>query len=235
MKRFLATLRCDLTIQFRNGFFAVSALLAVIWIVLLRQVPFGDVDIGTLIPPVLVQHLLVTTFYFVGGLVLLEKGEGTLAGLVVTPLHDAEYLLAKVVSLTLLTVLESLLIIVAVYGTRFQLLPLLGGMLLLGSFYTLCGFVAIARYDSINEYLLPSVAVVSLLMLPLAGYFGMWNSPLLYAHPVQPMLTLMRAAFVPATAWEIAYGIVGSLGWVTASFVLAQRRFHRFVVRPAGG
>lgn len=235
MKRLLATLRCDFTIQFRNGFFYVGTLLTVIWIALLRQVPFGDVDVGTLIPAMLVQHLLVTTFYFVGGLALLEKSEGTLAGLVVTPLHSAEYLLAKVLSLTLLAVTESMLIILAVYGARFWLLPLLGGMLLLGSFYTLYGFVAVARYDSLNEYLLPSIIVVALLMLPLAGYFGIWDSPLLYAHPVQPMLTLLHAAFVPATPWEIAYGIVGALGWLAASFALAQQQFHRFVVRPAGG
>lgn len=236
MTRLLSSLRWDVAIQFRNGFYYVSAFFILIWVGLLSQLPDDPrIDYGLIIPGFMVLNLIITTYYFIGALVLLEKGEGTLAGLVVTPLRDIEYLAAKLLSLALLALLESILIVVLVYGFNFKPLPLLAGMLLLGGFYTMIGFVTIARYDSINEYLLPSGVMVLLLILPLIDYFGLWKSAIFYLHPVQPALVLMRAAFVAVEPREIAYGVLGSLFWLGLSFAWAHRIFHRFVVRSAGG
>ena len=48
--------------------------------------------------------MLLATFVFLAGLLLIEKGQGTLEGLIVTPLRSSEYLLAKILSLTVLAV-----------------------------------------------------------------------------------------------------------------------------------
>ena len=45
-------------------------------------------------------NLVIGTFYFMGGLVLLEKDEGSLEARVTTPLKPTEYLSAKVLTLT---------------------------------------------------------------------------------------------------------------------------------------
>jgi fluoroquinolone transport system permease protein len=232
-RRLAATLRWNVVLQFRHGFYYVSAAFILVRVALLRQLP-GDAHMSLLVPGLMVNNLIITTFYFVGALVLLEKGEGTLAGLVVTPLRDTEYFLGKVFSLTLLGVGESLTIVLLTDGTRFNLLLLVGGMALLCGFYTLAGFVAVARFDSLNEYLLPSVLIVMALWLPLLDHFGLVHSPLFYLHPVQPALVLMRAAFAPAQPWEIVYGVAGSLFWLGLSLLLARRSFARFVVRAAG-
>lgn len=235
MKRLLSTFRWDVLIQFRHGFYYVSIFFVLVFAVLLRQLPHdGRVSFAILIPAFMVLNLLVTTFYFIGALVLLEKGEGTLAGVVVTPLRDAEYLLAKILSLLLLAMLESLLIVALSYGFDFQVLPLLVGMSLLGALYTLLGFIAIARYDSINEYLLPAGVMVALLLLPVIDETGLWHNWLFYLHPVQPALVLMRSAFAPIAPWEMIYGVLGSLFWVGLSFVWARRIFLHFVVRTVG-
>jgi fluoroquinolone transport system permease protein len=235
MKRLLSTVRWDVLIQFRQGFYYVSVFFVLVCAVLLRQLPHdGRVNFGIVIPAFMVLNLLVTTFYFIGALVLLEKGEGTLAGLIVTPLRDVEYLLSKILSLLLLALLESLLIVVLSYGFAFQVVPLLAGMILLGALYTLLGFIAIARYDSINEYLLPAGVMVALLTLPLIDQTGLWHSWLFYLHPVQPALVLMSSAFAPLAPWESIYAVLGSLFWVGLSFVLARHIFLRFVVRSAG-
>lgn len=236
MRRMLSALRWDVVLQFRNGFYYVGALFVLLWVGLLRQMMNDAPFVGSLAAPVfLMLNMLITTFYFVGGLVLLEKGEGVLDGLVVTPLRGWEYLAAKAVSLTFLAMLESILIVGLTVGATFQPLPLLAGMALLGGLYVLLGFVAIARYDSINEYLLPSGVLVALLVLPLAGYVGLWQSTLFYLHPVQPALVLIRAAFVPVASWEIVYGAAGAALWLALSYVWARRAFCRFIVRTAGG
>jgi fluoroquinolone transport system permease protein len=235
MMRLFSTFRWDMTLQFRNGLYYVSGFIILLMVPLLRLLPHDDgVDYRLVLPALVLVNLIITTFYYMGGLVLLEKAEGTLAGLVVTPLRDAEYLIAKIASLALLGVIESLIIVVLVYGVHVNLLPLVVGAFTLGACFTLLGFIAIARYDTLNTYLLPSIVLVLLLILPLIDHFGLWQSPIFYLHPVQPMLVLMRAVRGGAAGWEVGYGLLGSSLWFAVSFTWARRQFHQFVVRTAG-
>jgi fluoroquinolone transport system permease protein len=235
MNRLLSTLRWDMVIQYRHGFYFASAFFVVVWVALLSQLPpDSGLDLARLIPALMLLNLIITTFYYMGALVLLEKADGALVGMVVSPLRDYEYLAAKTGSLTLLGLAESLLIVVAVARSPLNWGFLVGGATLLGCFYTLIGFVAIVGYDSINEYLMPSVPFVILLILPVIDHLGLWQSPLFYLHPVQPMLVLMRGAFAALEPWEVVYGSVGSLAWLGIALYSAQRRFDHFVVRTAG-
>ena len=169
------------------------------------------------------------------GLVLLEKVEGTLTGLVVTPLRDVEYLGVKVLALAALALAENLLVTALGFGTAFDPLPLILGLLSMSVVFALLGFVAVVRYDAINEFLLPSVVANLLLSLPLIDHYGLWRSPIWLVHPIQPALVLQRAAFGGGSAVEIAYGVVGSVIWGGIALFLARRAFRRFVVRAAGG
>jgi fluoroquinolone transport system permease protein len=233
MRRVLHTIRWDIVRQYRSGFYAVSLLLIPIVVGMLRWAGAGE-QAAVVLPPLLVMMLLVTTFYFAGAILLLEKGEGTLAGLVVSPLRTGEYLLARTASLSLLAIVESLVIVVAGFGTAVNPLALLPGMVLLCAFYSLAGTAVITRYDTINEYLLPSVVFVILLMLPMLPYVGILESPLFLLHPVQPSIVLMRAAVLPAATPEIAYGVLGGAAWAGIAFVVARKSFGVFVVRSAG-
>ncbi len=234
MTRLLSTFRCDVTIQFRSGFYYASAFFVVVWAALLSLPEKGAVDFGLLIPAFMLLNLAVMAFYFMGALVLLEKSQGTLAGLVVTPLRKEEYLLSKIGSLALMGLIENLVLTALVNGLDFNLPLFVVGLLLLAAFCVLLGFIAIARYDSINEFLLPSVVMVSALMLPLIDYLGLWHSPLFYLHPAYPPLLLMRAAFGSGDMWQLLYGLMGSLFWAMMAFVLAKRMFNHFIVRSVG-
>jgi hypothetical protein len=64
--------------------------------------------------------------------------------------------------------------------------------------------------------------------------FG-WDSPLLYLHPLGGPMLLLRAAFVPAELWQLAYGTLASALWLGAGAWLCQRSFQRFMIGRAGG
>ena len=230
MTRLIATVQWDIVRQFRSGFYYASAFFVLVWAAVFVPIPEGVLDLGLLLPVLLLGNLAVVGFYYVGALVLLEKSEGSLSGIVVSPLRDSEYLLGKVISLSGLAILESGLLVALIYGVGRRPLLLLSGMLLLSGLYVLVGFMAIIRYDSINEFLLPSMLMVTVLMAPAVDYFGLWPSPLFYLHPVQPMLLLMRGAFAPVPAWQVVYGFVGSAVWLAVGFVLARQVFRRFVI-----
>ncbi|HEX6904673.1 MAG TPA: ABC transporter permease [Thermoanaerobaculia bacterium] len=237
MTRLLATLRRDVTSQVRYGLYAVSVFIVLVWGVLLGLLPgAAEIDVAVIVPAFLAGNLLATTFYFMAGLVLLEKDEGTLSALVATPLRDSEYLLSKLITLTALAVVESLLVVALLFGKGFRWDLLIAGTALLGALYVLAGFLAVVRYDSINEWLFPSAVVVTALLIPLLPHFGLTRHGF-YLHPATPAFLLLRAACDPASVkgWEIVYGLLGSLFWLGMGFVWARRSFDRFIVRSAGG
>ncbi len=231
MNRWGAVLRLDVRLQFCYGFFYAGVFVAVIWLAILRLIPTESLK--TVLPAFLLGQAL-TTFYFVAGLVSLEKSEGTLEALIVTPVGSGEYLASKVVTLTFLSVAEGLVIVFATYGFGADLLLLAPAMILLSIFYTLVGFVVISRYDSITEYLLPSVPYTLVLNLPLIDYFELWPHAVWYLIPTQAPLLLMKAAFQPIENWQMVYAVSYSLLTVAIGYRWAVKTFHRFVVRSIG-
>ena len=232
MSRLAATIRFDAKLQLRYGFYYAGAFVAIVWLLVLGQL--SSTAVAFILPPLLLENLLITTFYFIAGLVLLEKGEGTLEGLVVTPLRTGEYLTSKMVTLTFLATAENLIIVVAAHGLDFDPFLLTGGMVVLSLFYTLFGFVVIARYDSVTEYLLPSGLYTLVLTLPLIDYFGLWTHWIWYLLPTQAPLLLMKGAFEPVPTWQIIYGLGYSLVAVAITYWWAEKTFHRFVIRREG-
>ncbi|MFQ5639405.1 MAG: ABC transporter permease [bacterium] len=206
--------------------------MAVVTILIFRQ--FQGIDFGWLFPPILLSNLLIGTFYFFGGLVLLEKKEGTLEAQVVTPLRRWEYLASKVITLTLLSLVESLLVIFLIYGAEFKVIPMVLGISFAAMIYSLLGFIIVARYDSINEYLFPSFLYTLPIFLVFLDYFGLWKSWLFYLHPFQAPLLLMQFAFNPVEGWQVAYGLLYSAFWAGVVFVWSHGVFYRFIIKKEG-
>lgn len=228
MMRLKTAVRWEMRLQFRNGFYYAAAFIAVMMTIVLWQLPRAELP--TILPVFVLGNMTVGTFYFMAGLVLLEKGDGVLEGLVVTPLRESEYLAAKVASLTLLTLVENMLIVTAVYGFNYNLVLLVAGLGLMAGFNVLFGFIAVARYDSINRFLLPSVLMTMILTIPLLDYLGLWTSPLIYLHPGQAMLLLLKGAFQPIAAWQTMYAILYGALWLGLLFKASLRIFYRFII-----
>jgi fluoroquinolone transport system permease protein len=231
-RRLSATVRQDVVLQFRNGFYYAAAFIVVLYGLLLTQLP--EPYRGRLLPILVLSNLVISTFYFIAGLVLLEKKEGTLEPQIVTPLRKWEYLVAKVISLAGLALVENLLIVGLATGFRFGVLSMAVGTLLAAALYILLGFIAVARYDSINEYLFPSFLYAAFFVLPVLNYLGITPNGLFYLHPLQAPLVLMQAAFQPIQPWQWIYGVLYAGVWIGLVFAASQRAFHRFVVLKEG-
>lgn len=232
MRRLLATVRCDVTLQLRHGFYYATAFVLIVCVALLSRIP--TLDLNWLLPTLVLGNLLLNTFYFISGLILLEKGEGTLEAQVVTPLRTWEYLASKISTLTLLSLVENLVIVMLLAGLGFNPLPLAMSIVLTAALYCLAGIVAVVRYASINEYLMPSVLYTSLLSAPLLPYLVQWDSWLLYLHPLQATLLLAQGAFQPLARWQMVYGVLYSALWIGLLAYWARRAFQRFIITGAG-
>lgn len=223
MSRILAAFVNDVRLQVRYGLYVVSAVMVLVWGALLgtaaRAVPLST---AMLLPPLVVLNLLVTTFYFMAALVLFEKAEGVLPAIVVTPLSGTAYLLSKALSLTFLATLETLLI-AAVLFDDVPWTRTIAASLLLGIIYAGAGFVAVARYGSINEFLMPSTFVVLALLLPLLAHLGVVPRWTMLLHPVDGPMRLIAEPGADAIALALA--------WCAIALAAARMAFVRFVVR----
>jgi fluoroquinolone transport system permease protein len=232
MIRLLATIRCDVRIQIRNGFYYAAGFVALYWMLLLLW-PSHE-ELVWILPVLIFTNLMINTFYFFSGLVLLEKREGTLEAQIVTPLRTWEYLGSKLVTLSALGLLENLIITLIAYGTDFRILPLIAGMVLVAVIYCLVGFAFVARYDSINEFLMPSMLAFAFFVIPLMPYFGFLEGWWHLLHPMTGPLLLMKAAFQPISRWELVYGFVYPLIWFVPIFAWSRHAFYRFIIAREG-
>lgn len=234
MTRLLATLWLDCQLQIRNRFYLLSGIFAGIMILLMRYFLSPEI-LAQAIPALFLVTIAGTTYLFAGGLILFERGEGTLQGLTVTPLRPWEYLLSKVISLSLLALVESLLITGLGYGWNLNLGSLCSGILVMGILYSLICFIVVFRYSSVIDFLMPSLILNLILQLPMLDYFQLWDTPLLMLLPTQGPLLLMKAAFVPLDPVDLVYAVGISAISIIITSLWSYRCFDRFVRMGEGG
>jgi fluoroquinolone transport system permease protein len=216
----------------RNGFYYAAALVAGFSALVLSRFPPDYLTVW--MPVFVLSNILINTFYFMAGLVLLEKAEGTLMAQSVTPLRSWEYLVSKMITLTVLSTVESLVIVVFGYGAAFSPVPFIFGVIFAAVFFVFTGFLLVIRYDSVNEFLFPSFLFIWLFVPPFLSYFGLLESALIYLHPVQGPLLLMQAAFGKIDDWQTVYSISFSIPAMVAALALSQRAMRRFVIAAEG-
>lgn len=229
MSRFAALMRADVRLQVRYGLYGVSLLMVLIWGASLTGLGASALPPSALVPPLVAVNLIITTFYFIAALVLFEKNEGVLSAMVVTPVSALDYLLSKVLSLTGLAAAETLLIVAIVFGAEVEWPLLLVGTCLLAALYALAGFLVIVRLRTFNQFLMPSVFFVIVLLLPLLEYLPVAGTGLLWLHPAYPALALIRGAsgLPPAGLTEL----VASIGWCSLALWWSCLEFSRHLVR----
>jgi fluoroquinolone transport system permease protein len=225
-------------VQARNGFYWASAFLIVMIGALLLSLPENArANSAVWVPAILTINLQITTFFFVAGLLLLERDEGTLTALAVSPLSATGYLAIRTCTLTGLAAAETLAIVWIGFGTGGSWLFILAGTGALGVIYTGFGAAIAARYESVNALLLPASAFVALLLLPLLPHFGLAPRWPFIVHPLEPPISLLRAAYNAIDRTEIAFGIVGSFAWSAVAFVWGRNRVRALMqnTRASGG
>lgn len=229
-----AVIKYDVKFQFRHGFYYVYIIVTLSYIAFLNLLPPGLRSPAAVL--VVFTDPCVLGFFFIGGIVLFEKGQGVFQNLFVTPFRLHDYLVSKTLSLSLLSISSAYAILLFTFGFNFNPFLLFIGVTLSSILFTLIGLTLAVRVNTLNQYLIASILYVLPLMLPLLDFLGLVHSPLFYLLPAKPSLILIGGAVTGGTeAGEVVYAVLALTGWILIAYTWAYRWFCRYVINRIGG
>lgn len=230
MNRLLATMQLDLRLQVRYKVYliVIGAALAISAALSSALTP-GQLQF--FMPILILAGVSMTTVFLVGFLVLLERNEGTLDVVLVTPLRPNEYLASKLITLTSLALLESAIFAVVAYGLGFSAGWLILSVVMRGAMGVAVGVWVGVRYRSITRFLFPAIIASLAFDIPVLWYLELWPTPLFYLWPSMPPLLLAKAAFLGVDGFQIIYAVVYGLLIVGITLYGASQAIDRYVVR----
>jgi len=215
MRRLFALFIADARFQWRYGFYGVYAALSVLYAIIVRLVPEAWRAGARALT--LYSDPAALGFFFIGAIVLFEKGERVLSAVAVSPVLPGEYALSKLLSLACVSVASALAIQLAGGGS---LTPTFFAGVFFGScFCTALGLTIAATTPSVNAFFVRSipVGVLALAIGPVTwlGYLPSWLS----WNPGSLMLSLIEPLGKPRP-WAVA----GLLAWLVPAYALAASR-----------
>lgn len=203
--RFFYTLKNDIRFQVKYGFYFLYAFFSLVYMALLILTPPEYKNmVASLI--ILTDPAMLGVF-FMGGLWLLEKGEGLHGFWSVSPLRPLEYVLSKAISLAALSTVSSVLIVSLAMGRSVRLGGLAGCVFAGAVVFNLIGLMTASFAHSVNHYMiiviLPSVVLA---IPPVLTAFGV-------THPVLELFPGTALWRMIASAMGMAGG-AGVLSWL---------------------
>jgi fluoroquinolone transport system permease protein len=183
---------------------------------------------------ILFLEISVIGFYFITASILFEKSQKVLSGLVVTPLKSGEYLTAKSITFSLLSLFFAIIITWITVDQEIDWLHIAAGTLLTALFFIAVSFTAVSKFQNINDFFVTSVTYLAILNLPLLPFLGVLQSYLFYLLPTHASLIVLKAAFTKVSAIDLYYAYAYLTLSIIGMFFLAQRAFYQNIIARLG-
>ncbi len=204
--RLLYAVLADMRFQIKQGFYLVYAIITAMYLLIMSFLP--DDILALALPLVVFSDPSVLGLFFIGGIILLEKGQGVLMVLVVSPLRSREYILAKVISLAMVSVLAALAITYFSHYPTVNWWLLILSTILTSGIFTLLGIMINAGCNTVNQYMLKTIPYMLLFILPCFALLGFPYSDFFVIFPSVAALKLMLGAYRGISGFELtALGI----------------------------
>lgn len=229
--RFLNTLLNDIRFQIKYGFYYLYAFFTIVYITALMIIPSPYKNKAASL--IILTDPAMLGIFFIGGIWLLEKEEGLHRFWGVSPLRPLEYLLAKSISLAILSTLSAVLIVVTGMEGRVHIVSLSYCVFLGAVIFNLIGLFVASYAHSVNHYIkIVILPAVFLAMPPVLTAFGMAH-PLLELFPGTVLWHLLENAI---DRTETSDGQMESILflWLALLLALANKRIDTALQAEGG-
>ncbi len=198
MSKLSNAIKSDFKFQYKEGFFLIYLIICIIYLVILSVLP------SSILP--LVLSILIYSdpagigLFFIGGILMLERRQGIINYLNVTPLLTQEYILSKIITLSGIAVVVSLIITFFSSITEsVNYFVLITSTFLTANFFTMIGILIAITCTNLNEYFIKIIPWMILLSIPCIGLIFIPYTELLSIIPSVASLQLIIGAFYGIT------------------------------------
>ncbi len=214
--------------QWRQGFWLVYFIVSIIYILVLLNIPREARIIVSLV--MILSDTTMLGVIFIGALVLLEKQQGIIHSLFVTPLSPGHYIWSKTLSLSLIAVTMSILIYLPAWSfSGYTLLVLLATAVTAGIFAML-GLGVASGVESVNAYFGTLMGASLLIAIPVVPYLLLDNHPAFLFLPYIASLDIMLGTINPLPAWRIILDLALLGAWGVAAYRYCISRVNQHLV-----
>jgi len=226
--RLLSALKSDIIFQFKQGFYIIYIVITLVYMVALSWLSMSQLKI--VVPLVVFTDPSVIGLFFVGGIIMLEKMQGIISAIVVTPLTTREYIISKVLSLVIVSLFAGISITFLVYKDPVDWFLFVIALILTSTFFTLCGLIIGAKCHTVNQYIVRTIPVMLLFVLPCFSLIDYNDISIFYVLPGVASLKLILASFIGIDLFESVFLILylSALNLVALNYT--ERVFEKHVV-----
>lgn len=235
MRPFVHLLVNDIRVLYRTGY--IWASLAVFALMLLAALQASHLDFAgyeRFVAAIILFDVVLSPVMLVGLLVLLERGEGGLAILSVSPAPQYAYIAARALVVSLIALAEMFVLVLAVYDGVLSPLQLASGLSGAACISALLGFLLVAFFDDLYAFMLPMIATILMLGVPGYGVLLGLDPSMLAWHPTAGALALIEGAFAVEANRSLAQPILTTLLWLAIAAVAAFWAVGRMQARIGG-
>lgn len=212
--RIKALLAGDIRFQFKYGFHSLYWIFTMLYVGLLFGLPALWRERAAAL--MIFTDPAAMGLYFMGAIVLFEKGQRVLDSIAISPVKPAEYVASKLTSIALISTAVGLFI---GFGGGIVSNPFLFvlGVFLGSCLFSAVGLMIAANIATLNQFIVATIPAEIIIIVPAMAWLLGWKPALLILHPGVCVIELCQngTMAVPA-AFPLAF-------WTVLSALLACR------------
>ena len=170
----------DIRFQFKYGFYFLYLIFTILYISLLYALPAVWRQQATVL--MIFTDPAAMGLYFMGAIVLFEKGERVLNSLAVSPVRPMEYIVSKLLSIALISTVAGLVIGFGggVIANLFYFIP---GVFLGSCLFSAVGLMVAANIGTLNQFVVATIPAEILINVPAIAWLFGWKPGIMLLHP----------------------------------------------------
>lgn len=240
MSKFFALVQGELLRLKRYNLLAASLFVSIVWVGLLH---FLDIEnVTKLIPQLIFIDVTTMAMLLVGVTFIYERDEATIRSMLVSPISKSEYLLAKMISNIIPSILS--LTIMYIYSKLFKIVEinyfiLFGAVILVAFFHSLIGFLLTYYSKDFTDLVMTIMKVFLVFLLPvILVEFNIVTSEIfrkaVYVLPTKSSLMILMGAAGKAKSWEIIVSLIYLILGSVVLFYLVWKKFDAYALKESG-
>ncbi len=178
--RLKALLIGDIRFQFKYGFYFLYLIFTILYVGMLYALPAAWRERAAVL--MIFTDPAAMGLYFMGAIVLFEKGERVLDSIAISPVRPMEYVASKLLSIALISAAVGLLI---GYGGKAvpNSLFFAPGVFLGSCLFSAVGLMVAANIATLNQFIVATIPAELIISVPAIAWLFGWKPGFMILHP----------------------------------------------------